>query len=135
VGWGKSLLLDSVIFTIIGALIALVVAVVNWVTSKPQAEKEAKRWHHHIVLLAAIFTVYGTWRGFLLSEEKTWQQTNVQFQNDWLQQKQHKERLHYERELRAKSDEIAALSKNIAASVTGGDSFCYVMLSLGDDSE
>lgn len=37
-----------------------------------------------------------------------------------------------EQELRAKSDEIASLSRTIAASVTGGDSFCYLDLGLGD---
>jgi hypothetical protein len=33
-----------------------------------------------------------------------------------------------ERELRAKSEEIAELNRTIAASVTGGDSFCYLDL-------
>jgi len=42
------------------------------------------------------------------------------------------ERTDFERELRKKSDEIAALNRQIAASVTGGDSFCYVQFgSLG----
>jgi hypothetical protein len=36
------------------------------------------------------------------------------------------ERTEFERELRGRSDEIAALNRQIAASVTGGDSFCYV---------
>ncbi|HLA38048.1 MAG TPA: hypothetical protein VJZ02_06255 [Candidatus Brocadiales bacterium] len=38
----------------------------------------------------------------------------------------------FERELRAKSDEIADLNRTIVASVTGGDSFCYLVFSLGD---
>ena len=37
-----------------------------------------------------------------------------------------------ESELRAKSDEIAELNRRIVASVTGGDSFCYISLQLGD---
>lgn len=35
------------------------------------------------------------------------------------------ERLEFEKELRSKSEEIAELNKKIAASVTGGDSYCY----------
>lgn len=35
------------------------------------------------------------------------------------------ERARFETELRAKSDEIAALNQKIADSVTGGDSYCY----------
>ncbi len=37
-----------------------------------------------------------------------------------------------ERELRVRSDEIAELNRTIAASVTGGDSFCYLTPTLGD---
>lgn len=40
-----------------------------------------------------------------------------------------------EGELRKKSDEIADLNRKIAASVTGGDSFCYVAFVLGDGSK
>lgn len=36
------------------------------------------------------------------------------------------QRSEFERELRAKSDEIAALNRQIASSVTGGDSYPYV---------
>jgi hypothetical protein len=39
-----------------------------------------------------------------------------------------------ERLLRLRSDEIAELNRTIAASVTGGDSFCYLALSLGDEA-
>ena len=38
------------------------------------------------------------------------------------------EQLSYERQLRAKAEEISALNKTIAATVTGGDSFCYLTL-------
>ena len=38
----------------------------------------------------------------------------------------------FERELRAKSDEIAELNRTIVASVTGGNSFCYLAFALGD---
>ncbi len=42
------------------------------------------------------------------------------------------ERTKFERELRDRSDEIASLNREIAASVTGGESFCYLaMASLG----
>lgn len=42
------------------------------------------------------------------------------------------ERTKFEHELRERSDEIAQLNREIAASVTGGDSFCYLaMASLG----
>ncbi len=37
-----------------------------------------------------------------------------------------------ERELRRKSEEIAKLNREIVASVTGGDSFCYLIELLGD---
>jgi hypothetical protein len=36
------------------------------------------------------------------------------------------ERSEFERALRKKSEEIADLNRQIAASVTGGDSFCYL---------
>jgi hypothetical protein len=149
VGWEKSLLLDSVIFPIIGALITLVVAILNWATSKRETEKWDKRAYQYAVLLAAAFTAYGTWRAFVLSEEKTWQQADVQFQNEWLQRKQLKERLQYERELRAKtgelakksdelskkSDAIAHLNRELKNSVIGGDSFCYLALSFFSDTD
>jgi hypothetical protein len=38
------------------------------------------------------------------------------------------ERAEFERDLRIKSDKIAELNETIAASVIGGDSFCYVSL-------
>lgn len=38
------------------------------------------------------------------------------------------ERTKFERELRDRSDEIADLNRKIAASVTGGDSFCYAAM-------
>jgi hypothetical protein len=45
------------------------------------------------------------------------------------------ERTRFERESKEKSEEIADLNRQIAASVTGGDSFCYLQLSsLGVDS-
>jgi len=44
------------------------------------------------------------------------------------------ERTEFERALRDRSDEIAALNRQIAASVTGGDSFCYVQVSSPDDA-
>jgi hypothetical protein len=132
--------LDSVTFTIIGAVIAVLNAVSAWATSSPEPNNRGKRWHQHIALLAAAFTAYGSWRAFVISEEKTWQQAEVQFQNDWLQRQQLKDRLRYERDLRAqtgelakksdelakKSTEIASLNRTIAASVTGGNSFCYL---------
>jgi hypothetical protein len=36
------------------------------------------------------------------------------------------ERARFEQELRAKSDEIASLNRQIVATVTGGDGFCYL---------
>jgi integrase len=39
------------------------------------------------------------------------------------------------RELAAKSDEIARLSKENLATVTGGDSFCYLSLSYADSAQ
>ena len=86
----------------------------------------SKRVHQWALLLAAIFTAYGSWRTFLLNEEKTWQQEDAQFRSEWLQGQQLKERLLYEKQLRAKADEIASLNKTIAGAVTGGDSFCYL---------
>ncbi len=45
------------------------------------------------------------------------------------------QRVEFESALRAKSDEIAELNKTIAASITGGDSFCYYSLTnFGTDS-
>ena len=45
------------------------------------------------------------------------------------------DRAEFESALRAKSDEIAELNKTIAASITGGDSFCYYSLTnFGTDS-
>ncbi|MGO9019418.1 MAG: hypothetical protein ACLQVJ_13825 [Syntrophobacteraceae bacterium] len=43
------------------------------------------------------------------------------------------QRAQFEADLRAKSDEIAEINKQIAATVTGGDSFCYLMISNIDD--
>jgi hypothetical protein len=43
------------------------------------------------------------------------------------------DRANFERELRAKSDEIAELNRTIARSVTGGDSYAYVNLVPGAD--
>ncbi len=43
------------------------------------------------------------------------------------------QRAQFETELRKKSEEITALNKTIAASVTGGDSFCYVEFIVGSD--
>jgi hypothetical protein len=43
------------------------------------------------------------------------------------------EREQFEHELRQKSDEIADLNRKIAASVTGGDSFCLLTLGTWDD--
>lgn len=67
------------------------------------------------------------------------EQRRMEFQRNMGQFKDARERLKYERELRAKteelakkSDEIASLNRTIAGSVTGGDSFCYVTLSLDD---
>ncbi len=48
------------------------------------------------------------------------------------QTKYQEERVEYERQLRAKSDEVAELNRTSAATVTGGDSFCYLAFSLGD---
>jgi hypothetical protein len=39
------------------------------------------------------------------------------------------QRAQFERELRTKSDEIAGLNRQIAQSITGGDSYCYLRLS------
>ena len=44
------------------------------------------------------------------------------------------QRAQFESELRGKSDEIAELNRQISQSVTGGNSFCYVRLSLGPTS-
>ncbi len=41
-------------------------------------------------------------------------------------------RLQSERELRAKSDEIAKLNRTITDWVTGGDSFCHISVGVGD---
>ncbi len=43
------------------------------------------------------------------------------------------EREQFEHELRLKSDEIADLNRKIAASVTGGDSFCFLTLGTWDN--
>lgn len=40
------------------------------------------------------------------------------------------DRAAFEKELRAKSDEIAGLNRQISASIIGGDSYCYVRLLL-----
>ena len=42
------------------------------------------------------------------------------------------EQAQFERVLRTKSDEIAQLNTKIASAVTGGDSFCYLDLAIGD---
>ncbi|MHC4277591.1 MAG: hypothetical protein ACYSWY_08925 [Planctomycetota bacterium] len=42
------------------------------------------------------------------------------------------EQAKFERVLRTKSDEIAQLNTKIASAVTGGDSFCYLDLAIGD---
>jgi len=46
----------------------------------------------------------------------------------WASQQQVK----FERDLRAKSDEIAGLNRDIKNQVTGGESFCYMMISSID---
>ena len=38
----------------------------------------------------------------------------------------------FEHELRAKTEEIAELNRTIAASVTGGDSYCYLVIGIVD---
>jgi hypothetical protein len=43
------------------------------------------------------------------------------------------EREQFEHELRQRSDEIADLNRKIAASVTGGDSFCFLTLGTWED--
>jgi len=40
-----------------------------------------------------------------------------------------KERVAFEQELRAKSDEIAELNRTVSSNVTGGDSYCYLFIS------
>lgn len=44
------------------------------------------------------------------------------------------ERTRFERELRDRSDEIAELNRRIAASVTGGDSFCYLDVTVNNET-
>jgi len=126
--------LEALILTIIGASINVTVAIFNFITSKGDTEKWDKRAYRVTLLLAASVTAYGTWRGFLQSEENQWRQSDVQFQSEWSRISQHKERLQYERDLRAKteqlakqSEKIASLNQVIAGSVTGGDSFIYLM--------
>ena len=60
-----------------------------------------------VVLVGAIITAFGGWLTF---------QTRLQF----------------ERELRAKSDEIAELNRRTTDWVTGGDSFCRISVGVGD---
>jgi len=45
-----------------------------------------------------------------------------------------KQQASFERQLRLKSDEIATLSQQIAHSVTGGESYCYLAFSLPDSN-
>jgi hypothetical protein len=120
--------MDSITWTIAGASITFFVAALNWASSP--AEKWDKRLYQHAVLFAAVFTVYGSWRAFLVSEENKWRQEDVQFQSEWQQRQQLKERLRYERQLRAKADEIASLNQKIAGFVTGGDSYVFLAFSL-----
>ena len=126
--------MDSVLWTIIGAAVTVIVAILNWATSIGESIRWEKRAQQWALLLAALFTAYGSWRAFLFSEEKTWKQAEVQFRSDWLQQKQLQERLRYEKALRAKADEIAALNREIVSGITGGDSFVYVMFTVGPKS-
>lgn len=70
-----------------------------------------------LVLIGAVLSAVGAfWANYKQNQEKV--QSAI-------------ERAQFEKELRAKSDEIAGLNKQIAQSVTGGDSFCNVKFLLG----
>ena len=124
--------MDSVFWTLTGAVITVILAVLNWATSVREAKTWDKRVYQWALLLAVIFTAYGSWRAFLISEYNKWDQADVQFRNEWLQRQQLKERLLYEKQLRAKADEIASLNREIAAGITGGDNYPFLLFSLGD---
>lgn len=69
------------------------------------------------------------------------EQREMAFQRHMTQLKEARERLRYEQELRAKteelarkSDEIASLNRTIAGSVTGGDSFVYLSFAIEPNS-
>lgn len=74
-----------------------------------------------LVLIGAIASAVG---GFLA----TFRQGEEQRKSAQEQLKYANERVEFEKDLRAKSEEIAELNRTIAASVIGGDSFCYVTL-------
>lgn len=67
-----------------------------------------------VVFLGALVAAIGGWWSALRQEG--------------LRTEAAEQRVKFEQELRVKSDEIAELNRKIAASVTGGDGFCYLLL-------
>ncbi len=75
-----------------------------------------------LVLLGALFSAVGVFMATARQNQEKLQATAA--------------RLQFEQELRAKSEEIAALNKTLASTVTGGDSYCYFLVpALNPDSK
>jgi hypothetical protein len=71
-----------------------------------------------VVLVGAVITAIGAfWIALKSENDRTLFERELRDRGDKLTKVQE--------ELKAKSDEVAELNRNIAASVTGGDSFCY----------
>lgn len=69
-------------------------------------DRKASKWAKLVALLIAIAAMLSVVQSFLSGQQSA----------------------AFERDLRTKSDEIAALNREIAQTVTGGDSYCYLMV-------